>query len=126
MPLVRQSAAYSAHRLAEMDAHETGVPYRHPDWSAQKALALLSRHDTDALRALRAIAQLLPGAGEALSAPITAAPLAHLMSPRTARRPAVPNQPRGGVVAKASTMADVVAALALQAERLPLARAVTV
>ncbi|MFF4507842.1 FAD-dependent oxidoreductase [Streptomyces sp. NPDC001401] len=65
----RQTTAYTRHRLAEMDAHAAGLPYRHPDWSRVRALALLAQRDPDALRAERAAAHLLPGAQQALRAP---------------------------------------------------------
>ena len=65
----RQTTAYTRHRLAEMEAHAAGRPYRHPEWSRARALALLAQQDADALRAERAAAHLLPGAQEALQAP---------------------------------------------------------
>ncbi|MFF5477619.1 hypothetical protein ACFY5C_09785 [Streptomyces sp. NPDC012935] len=64
----RQSTAYTRHRLAEMDAHAAGRTYRHPDWDRARALTLLAGRDSDALRAERAGAHLLPGAGEEMSA----------------------------------------------------------
>ncbi|MGW3942284.1 hypothetical protein [Streptomyces phaeochromogenes] len=67
-----RTAAYTRHRLAEMDAHTAGTVYRNPDWIRAKALALLARRDTDALRAERAAAHLLPGARDALRAPALA------------------------------------------------------
>ncbi|WP_405953804.1 FAD-dependent oxidoreductase [Streptomyces phaeochromogenes] len=67
-----RTAAYTRHRLAEMDAHTAGTVYRNPDWIRAKALALLARRDTDALRAERAAAHLLPGARDVLRAPALA------------------------------------------------------
>uniref|UniRef100_A0AAU1IAH8 FAD-dependent oxidoreductase n=1 Tax=Streptomyces sp. NBC_00180 TaxID=2903632 RepID=A0AAU1IAH8_9ACTN len=65
----RQCTSYTRHRLAEMDAHAAGRPYRHPDRDRARALTLLAGRDPDALRAERAGAHLLPGAGVELSAP---------------------------------------------------------
>ncbi|MEJ8668031.1 hypothetical protein WKI71_04020 [Streptomyces sp. MS1.AVA.1] len=59
----RQCTSYTRHRLAEMDAHAAGRPYRHPDRDRARALTLLAGRDPDALRAERAGAHLLPGAG---------------------------------------------------------------
>ncbi|WP_369269256.1 hypothetical protein AB5J55_03685 [Streptomyces sp. R11] len=68
-PVYWQSTSYTRHRLAEMDAHAAGHPYRHPDWDRARALTLLAGRDPDALRAERAGAHLLPGAGAEMSAP---------------------------------------------------------
>lgn len=108
-PTYRQTAAYSRHRLAEMDADITGVPYRHPEWSSQKALDILSGRNPDALRAMRAMVQLLPGARQALHAPAMDDAIAGLNTLRTDRGSAVPRTP--------PTIADAVAQLVPQADR---------
>jgi 2-polyprenyl-6-methoxyphenol hydroxylase-like FAD-dependent oxidoreductase len=68
-PVYRQTTAYTRHRIAEMDAHTAGIPYRNPEWTRAKALAALARHNADALRAERAAAHLLPDAHDLLHTP---------------------------------------------------------
>lgn len=90
--IYEQTAAYTRHRLAEMDAHTAGTPYRNPDWSRAKALALLAQRDTDALRAERAAAHLLPGARELLRAPALADAVARLVPEVEQRMPPGPSR----------------------------------
>ncbi|PTM86979.1 FAD-dependent oxidoreductase [Streptomyces sp. VMFN-G11Ma] len=78
-PVYRRTTFYTHHRLAEMDAHAAGLPYRDPDWSRSRALVRLAQRDPDALRAERAAAHLLPGAREELRAPALADAVARLV-----------------------------------------------
>ena len=73
-----------------MDAHAAGHPYRHPDWSRARALALLAQRDADALRAERAVAHLLPRAQEALQAPGIADAVSRLVPEVEQHMPAGP------------------------------------
>lgn len=90
--MYRQCASYTRHRLAEMDAHAAGRPYRHPDWDRARALTLLAGRDPDALRAERAGAHLLPGAGKELSAPALVEAVARAVPEVEQRMPPGPSR----------------------------------
>ncbi|TRO59123.1 FAD-binding oxidoreductase [Streptomyces sp. IB201691-2A2] len=90
--IYEQTTAYTRHRLSEMDAHTAGTPYRNPDWNRAKALALLAQRDTDALRAERAAAHLLPGAREVLAAPALANAVTRLVPEVERRMPPGPSR----------------------------------
>ncbi|MCI3273690.1 FAD-dependent oxidoreductase [Streptomyces cylindrosporus] len=91
--IYRQTTSYTRHRLAEMDAHAAGRPYDHPGWRRARALAHLARQDPDALRVERAAAHLLPGAAEALRAPVVAAAVDRLLHEFEGRMPPGPARP---------------------------------
>ncbi|MGW3286900.1 FAD-dependent oxidoreductase [Streptomyces sp. NPDC001002] len=88
----RQTVAYTRHRLAEMDAHEAGRPYEHPDWVRARALGRLAQRDPDALRAERAAAHLLPGAHEELRAPSLTDAVARLVTEAKGLMPPGPSR----------------------------------
>jgi 2-polyprenyl-6-methoxyphenol hydroxylase-like FAD-dependent oxidoreductase len=106
----RSTALYSRHRLAEMDADDVGELYVRPDWTSRRALELLAARDVDALRVIRAMAQMLPDASKGLDEPATAGML-NVVSLAKAD---------AGAHRKPPTVADVVARLMPEAERTPL------